>query len=73
MNSDESGKAGRGLRTPNMSRRRFLQVSASGVVTATVIGGARKASADLYSQFTWISPRGTLEVLDRETGEFAKL
>jgi NitT/TauT family transport system substrate-binding protein len=41
-----------------------LQVSAAGAVTATVFGGSRTASADLYSQFTWISPRGTLEVLD---------
>jgi NitT/TauT family transport system substrate-binding protein len=64
MNNDETGDADGHLLTPNMSRRRFLQVSASGVVTATVIGGARSASADLYSQFTWISPRGTLEVLD---------
>ena len=47
-----------------MSRRTFLQVSAAGVVTATALGGFRKASADPYSKFTWISPRGTLEVLD---------
>jgi NitT/TauT family transport system substrate-binding protein len=54
-------------RTPfssGVSRRTFLQVSAAGAVTATVFGGSRTASADLYSQFTWISPRGTLEVLD---------
>ncbi len=47
------------------SRRTFLQVSAAGVVTAY---GARAASAARQrrglSKFTWISPRGTLEVLD---------
>lgn len=45
------------------SRRRFLQVSASGVVTATALGGTRAAMAQ-DRPFTWISPRGTLEVLD---------
>ena len=48
----------------NISRRTFLQVSASGVVTATMFGGVRAAAAEPYSKFTWISPRGTLEVLD---------
>src|SRR6201986_1652126 len=48
----------------NISRRTLLQVSAAGVVTAPLIGRAPRARADLYSQFTWISPRGTLEVLD---------
>ncbi|MDC9823314.1 ABC transporter substrate-binding protein [Devosia sp. ZB163] len=47
-----------------MSRRTFLQVSAAGVVTATALGGIGRASAAPYSKFTWISPRGTLEVLD---------
>lgn len=47
-----------------MSRRTFLQVSAAGVVTATALGGIGGASAAPYSKFTWISPRGTLEVLD---------
>lgn len=48
-----------------MSRRYFLQVSAAGVVTATAFGGsARRAHAAGYEKFTWISPRGTLEVLD---------
>ena len=47
-----------------MSRRTFLQVSAAGVVTATTLGGIGRASAAPYSKFTWISPRGTLEVLD---------
>ena len=47
-----------------MSRRTFLQVSAAGVVTATALGGVGGASAAPYSKFTWISPRGTLEVLD---------
>jgi NitT/TauT family transport system substrate-binding protein len=47
-----------------MNRRTFLQVSAAGVVTATTLGGVGRASAEPYSKFTWISPRGTLEVLD---------
>jgi NitT/TauT family transport system substrate-binding protein len=47
-----------------MGRRTFLQVSAAGVVTATVLGGIGRATAAPYSKFTWISPRGTLEVLD---------
>ncbi len=47
-----------------MSRRTFLQVSAAGVVTATALGGIGGATAAPYSKFTWISPRGTLEVLD---------
>lgn len=47
-----------------MSRRTFLQVSAAGVVTATTLGGIGRASAEPYSNFTWISPRGSLEVLD---------
>ncbi|MDH3660072.1 MAG: ABC transporter substrate-binding protein [Alphaproteobacteria bacterium] len=50
-----------------MPRRQFLQVSAAGVVTATTLGGigvTRPAAAAAYENFTWISPRGTLEVLD---------
>lgn len=48
-----------------MSRRTFLQVTGAGVVTATALGGsALRASAAPYEKFTWISPRGTLEVLD---------
>jgi len=49
---------------PGLSRRTFLQVSAAGVVTATVLGSTGRAMADPYSKFTWISPRGTLEVMD---------
>jgi NitT/TauT family transport system substrate-binding protein len=67
-----------------LSRRRFLQVSASGVVTATTLGGlslsAMSAYASPYGEFTWISPRGTLEVLDdypywvgKELGYFGDL
>lgn len=48
-----------------MSRRTFLQVTGAGVVTATALGGsALRANAAAYEKFTWISPRGTLEVLD---------
>jgi NitT/TauT family transport system substrate-binding protein len=63
-----------------MSRRTFLQVSAAGVVTATALGGVRSARAEPYSKFTWISPRGTLEVVDdfgywigKKMGYFADL
>lgn len=53
-------------RRPGMSRRHFLQVTGSGLVTATALGaaGLRSAHAEPYDTFTWISPRGTLEVLD---------
>jgi len=44
------------------NRRRFLQVSALGVVGASVLH--RPAGAQYDGTFTWISPRGTLEVLD---------
>ena len=48
-----------------MSRRTFLQVTGAGIVTATALGGSSlRASAAGYEKFTWISPRGTLEVLD---------
>ncbi|MCX5496042.1 ABC transporter substrate-binding protein [Kaistia dalseonensis] len=47
-----------------MTRRIFLQVSAAGVVSATTLGAAGRAYATPYEKFTWISPRGTLEVLD---------
>ena len=52
------------LLSGGMSRRLFLQVSAAGVVSATALGGAGRALAAPYPNFTWISPRGTLEVLD---------
>jgi NitT/TauT family transport system substrate-binding protein len=49
-----------------MTRRRLLQVSASGLVTTTVLGMAPSAAlARPYeAPFTWISPRGTIEVMD---------
>jgi NitT/TauT family transport system substrate-binding protein len=53
------------LMNGGMSRRYFLQVTGAGVVTATALGAsAFRASAAAYEKFTWISPRGTLEVLD---------
>lgn len=73
-----SGSAG-------LSRRHFLQVSASGVVTSTVLGGsllsAQTANAAAYKgAHTWISPRGTIEVMDdypywvaKELGYFGDL
>lgn len=68
-----------------LCRRKFLQVSSAGVVTATVAGGAllapRRALAETYTgTHTWISPRGTIEVMDdyeiwvaREMGYFGDL
>lgn len=47
-----------------LSRRTFLQVSAAGIVGATTLGGMSRAYAEPYGNFTWISPRGSLEVLD---------
>ncbi|HEV7252484.1 MAG TPA: ABC transporter substrate-binding protein [Mesorhizobium sp.] len=58
--NEESSPAG-------VSRRIFLQVSAGGLVTASALGApfsVRAARAEPYDTFTWISPRGTLEVLD---------
>jgi NitT/TauT family transport system substrate-binding protein len=52
-------------RTNGLTRRRLLQVSAGGVVLAGTAGLPRLARAEPYDgPFTWISPRGTLEVLD---------
>ncbi|HEV7307828.1 ABC transporter substrate-binding protein [Ensifer sp.] len=68
-----------------MTRRRLLQVGAGGLVTTTVLGGGLltpdPAHASPYaSPFTWISPRGTIEVMDdypywvaRERGYFGDL
>jgi len=48
-----------------MSRRTFLEVTASGAVVATALGaGLMPGIARAAKPFTWISPRGTLEVLD---------
>jgi len=52
-----------------MSRRTFLKVSSAGVVTATSLGGGlitpTAGLADPYAgKHTWISPRGTVEVMD---------
>jgi NitT/TauT family transport system substrate-binding protein len=54
------------LNQEGMSRRLFLQVSSLGVVTATAIGsGILPALGKPYEgQYTWISPRGTIEVMD---------
>ncbi|MBN9219505.1 MAG: ABC transporter substrate-binding protein [Mesorhizobium sp.] len=52
-----------------MTRRRLLQVGAGGLVTSTILDGGflgpPAAEAKPYnSPFTWISPRGTIEVMD---------
>ncbi len=54
-------------RIGSLPRRRFLKVTGAGVVAATTLGGlamSRRAAAEGYENFTWISPRGSLEVLD---------
>ncbi len=65
-----------------VSRRKFLQVTGSGAVVVTTLGGASLLSkpANAAETFTWISPRGTLEVLDdypywvgKELGYFGDL
>lgn len=48
-----------------MNRRKFLQVSGSGVVMASSLGATGLLPTTAHADtFTWISPRGTLEVLD---------
>ena len=50
-------------RQPILTRRRLLQVTGAGVALSGL--GLRPALAAGYDRpFTWISPRGTLEVLD---------
>lgn len=68
-----------------VSRRRFLQVSSSGAIMVSALGASSilpdAAQAAGYDKaFTWISPRGTLEVMDdypywiaKEMGYFGDL
>jgi NitT/TauT family transport system substrate-binding protein len=68
-----------------LTRRHFLQVSSSGVVTSTLLGGALLPAGDANAAqykgtHTWISPRGTIEVMDdypywvaKEMGYFGDL
>ncbi len=55
------------LRTgPGLTRRRLLQITGGGIAISGL--GLRTAMAEPYDRaFTWISPRGTLEVLDDES------
>lgn len=46
------------------SRRSLLQFAGAGVVAGALTITAGAAMAEPYDTFTWISPRGTLEVLD---------
>lgn len=73
------------MTTTNISRRRLLQLGAGGLVTSAVLGGSLFkpgiAFAKPYgSPFNWISPRGTIEVMDdypywvaKEMGYFGDL
>ncbi len=65
-----------------VNRRKFLQVTGSGAVAVSTLGGASlfPQAAHAADTFTWISPRGTLEVLDdypywvgKELGYFGDL
>lgn len=49
-----------------MDRRKFLQVTGSGAVAVSSLGASAlmPGTASAAETFTWISPRGTLEVLD---------
>ena len=49
-----------------LNRRRFLQVTAAGAVATSVLGTSALApkTAQAATTYTWISPRGTIEVLD---------
>ena len=50
--------------TGGLTRRRLIQFTATGVAISA-IGLPRRAAAEPYDgTFTWISPRGSLEVLD---------
>ena len=52
------------LSTLSMNRRRLLTLTAAGVSALTIgsVGGARNARA--ADTVRWVSPRGTIEVLD---------
>ena len=65
-----------------LNRRKFLQVTGTGAVVASTIGGSGYLTRPAHAAdtFTWISPRGTLEVLDdypywigKELGYFGDL
>ncbi len=63
-----------------IDRRYFLKVTGAGAVTATALGGALRPAFAQDKSITWISPRGTLEVLDdypywlgKELGYFGDL
>ncbi len=48
----------------SLTRRYFLQVTGAGAVTATALGGFGRKAAAQRGPFVWLSPRGTVEVLD---------
>ena len=49
-----------------LNRRRFLQVTAAGAVATSVLGTSALTpeTVQAATTYTWISPRGTIEVLD---------
>lgn len=70
---------------PTFTRRRLLQIGATGALTAVPLvgcsGGGRSGATSAFGgPFTWISPRGTIEVVDdypywiaKELGYFGDL
>ncbi|MGI9355320.1 MAG: ABC transporter substrate-binding protein [Rhizobiaceae bacterium] len=54
------------IESRRVDRRTFLRVTGAGAVVATTLGGSGLLSRTAHAAdpITWISPRGTLEVLD---------
>ena len=52
------------VQNQSLNRRRFLQVTASGAVATSLLSTMQTSEAKAAKTYTWISPRGTIEVLD---------
>jgi len=52
------------VQNQSLNRRRFLQVTASGAVATSLLSTMQTSEANAAKTYTWISPRGTIEVLD---------
>ena len=81
----ETKPGGNPITSTTLTRRRLLQVGAGELVTTTILGGSLTTSTAATATpcdapFTWISPCGTIEVMDdypywvaREIGYFGIL